>query len=51
MFIPVFTRPSWVHFAQWVTGMVLCWEAYTLTQIFTALGLESRWWGLEHFAE
>ena len=50
-FAPVFTRPGWVHFVQWVTGMVLCWEDHTLTQILTALGLESRWRVLAHFAE
>jgi hypothetical protein len=50
-FAPGFTRPGWVRFVQWVTGMVLCWEDHTLTQILTALGLESRWRVLEHFAE
>jgi hypothetical protein len=50
-FAPAFTRPGWVRFVQWVTGMVLCWEDHTLTQILTALGLESRWRVLEHFAE
>src|SRR5262249_5924323 len=50
-FGPVFTRPGWVRFIQWVTGMVLCWEKHTLTQILTDLGLESRWRVLEHFAE
>jgi DDE superfamily endonuclease len=50
-FADVFTRPGWVRFVQWVTGMVLCWEEHTLTQILTALGLESRWRVLEHFAE
>jgi hypothetical protein len=50
-FAPVFTRPGWVRFVQWVTGMVLCWEEHTLTQILTALGLASRWRVLEHFAE
>jgi hypothetical protein len=50
-FAPVFTRPGWVRFVQWVTGMVLCWEEHTLTQILTALELESRWRVLEHFAE
>jgi hypothetical protein len=50
-FTPVFTRPGWVRFVQWVTGMVLCWEEHTLTQIVTALDLESRWRVLEHFAE
>jgi hypothetical protein len=50
-FAVVFTRPGWVRFVQWVTGMVLCWEEHTLTQILTALGLESRWRVLEHFAE
>jgi DDE superfamily endonuclease len=49
-FAPVFTRPGWVRFVQWVTGMVLCWEEHTITQILTALGLESRWRVLEHFA-
>jgi hypothetical protein len=23
-FVPVFTRPGWVRFVQWSTGMVLC---------------------------
>jgi hypothetical protein len=50
-FAPGFTRPGWVRFVQWVTGLVLCWEEHTLTQILTALGLESRWRVLEHFAE
>ena len=49
-FAPVFTRPGWVRFVPWVTGMVLCWEEHTITQILTALGLESRWRVLEHFA-
>jgi DDE superfamily endonuclease len=50
-FAVVFTRPGWVRFVQWVTGMVLGWEEHTLTQLLTALGLESRWRVLEHFAE
>jgi DDE superfamily endonuclease len=50
-FATVFTQPGWVRFVQWVTGMVLCWEEHTLTPIVTALGLESRWCVLEHFAE
>jgi DDE superfamily endonuclease len=50
-FATVFTRPGWVRFVQWVTGMVLCWEAHTLTHILTALGLQSRWRVPEHFAE
>jgi DDE superfamily endonuclease len=50
-FVPVFTRPGWVRFVQWITGMVLCWEEHTITQILTTLGLESRWRVLEHFAE
>jgi DDE superfamily endonuclease len=50
-FAPVFTQPGWVRFVQWVTGMVLAWEEHTITQILTALGLESRWRVLEHFAE
>jgi hypothetical protein len=51
VFATVFTRPGWVRFVPWVTGMVLCWEAHTLTQILTALGLEARWRVLEHCAE
>jgi hypothetical protein len=47
----VFTRPGWVRFAQWVTGMVLCDEEHTITQILVSLGLESRWRAAEHFAE
>jgi len=50
IFAPVFTRPGWVRFAQWVTGMVLCSEEHTITQILTTLGLESRWHVLEHCA-
>jgi DDE superfamily endonuclease len=50
-FAPVFTRPGWVRFVQWVTGMVLGWEEHTITQLLTAIGLESRWRVLEHFAE
>ena len=50
-FAPVFTRPGWIRFVQWVTGMVLCWEEQTMTQWLTALGLESHWRVLEHFAE
>lgn len=46
-----FTRPGWVRFVQWVTGMVLFWEEHTLPQIVTALGLESHWRVLERFAE
>jgi len=42
-FGPVFTRPGWVRFVQWVTGMVMCWEEHTITQILISLGLESRW--------
>jgi hypothetical protein len=50
-FVTVFTRPGWVRFVPWVTGMVLCWEEHPLTQILTALGLEPRWRVLERFAE
>src|SRR5688572_16033024 len=42
-FAPVFTRPGWVRVVPWVTGMVLGWEAPTITPILTALGLEARW--------
>jgi hypothetical protein len=47
---PVFTRPGWGRFVQWVPGLVLCGEEQTLPQILTALGLESRWRVLEHCA-
>jgi hypothetical protein len=50
-FALVFTRPGGVRFGPWVTGMVLCWEEPTMTQLLTALGLESRWRVLEHVAE
>jgi hypothetical protein len=46
-----FTRGGWVRFVQWVTGMVLCDEEHTITQILTSLGLESRWRALESFVE
>lgn len=46
-----FTRPGWVRFTQWVTGMVLCWEEHTVTQILVSVGLESRWRTMEHFVE
>jgi hypothetical protein len=50
-FALVFTRPGWVRFVQWVTSMVLGWEEHTITPLLTAVGLESRWRVLEHFAE
>ena len=50
-FIVWFTRPGWVRFMQWATGMVLCWGEHTITQILTSMGLESRWRVLERFAE
>ena len=48
---PVFTRPGWVRFTQWVTGTVLCGEEHTVTQILVATGLASRWRPMEHFVE
>ena len=51
VFRPVFTRPGWVRFVQGGTGTVLCWEEPTMTQMRVSLGLESRWWVAEHFAE
>ncbi|OHB73570.1 MAG: hypothetical protein A2V70_20650 [Planctomycetes bacterium RBG_13_63_9] len=42
-FRPQFARGGWVRFVQWVTGMVLCDEEHTITQILTSLGMESRW--------
>jgi DDE superfamily endonuclease len=47
----VFTRPGWVRFVDWVTGMVLCWEEHTITQLLTAMEMADRWRVLEHFAE
>jgi hypothetical protein len=46
----VFTRPGWVRVVPWVTGMGLGWEEHTITQILTALGLETRWRVLEPLA-
>ena len=40
-----------MRFVQWVTGMALCDEEHTITQILTTLGLESRWRVSEAFAE
>ena len=48
---PVLTRPGWVRLVPGVTGLVWCWEQQPLTQILTALGLESRWRVLEPVAE
>jgi hypothetical protein len=50
-FAPIFTRPGWVRLAPWLTGVVLCREEHTITQILRSLGLESRWRVLEHCAE
>jgi len=50
-FQPDFTQGGWVRFAQWVTGLVLCPEEHTVTQILTALGLEDRWRVMESFVE
>jgi DDE superfamily endonuclease len=50
-FAASFTRPGGGRFVQWGTGMVLCGEEPTVTQLLTALGLESRWRVLEHVAE
>lgn len=50
-FQPQFTRGGWVRFAEWVTGMVLCDEEHTMTQILTSVGLESQWRVAEAFAE
>jgi DDE superfamily endonuclease len=47
----VFTRPGWIRFVQWVTGIVLCWEEHTITQLLTAMDLADRWRVMEHFAE
>ena len=44
---PVFTRPGWVRFVQWVTGKVIDWEEHTITQILVSMDLESRWRAME----
>ncbi len=49
-FKPQFTRGGWVRFVDWVTGMVLCDEEHTVTQVLTSVGLESRWRTLVAFA-
>jgi len=49
VYVPACTRPGWVRFVQWVTGIVLCWEEHTIPQILMALGLEPRGRVLEHF--
>jgi hypothetical protein len=49
-FAVIFTRPGWVRFVPWGTGLVLGWEEQTLTPLLTAIGLESRWRVLEPFA-
>jgi len=46
-----FTLGGWARFVQWVTGTVLCPEEHTITQILTALGMESQWRNVERFAE
>jgi len=38
-FREVFTLGGWARFAQQTTGMVLCSEEHTITQILTGLGL------------
>jgi hypothetical protein len=50
-FTGVFTRPGWVRFAQWLSGMVLCPEEHTITQEVTSLGMTEQWRNFEHFAE
>ena len=46
-----FTLGGWARFAQWVSGMVLCAEEHTITQVLTGLELESQWRNVERFAE
>jgi hypothetical protein len=46
-----FTLGGWARFVQWVTGTVLCPEEHTITQILSALGLESQWRNVENFVE
>ena len=50
-FGPVFTRPGWVRFAQWISGTVLCDEQHTITQEVTSLDMIDQWRNWEHFAE
>lgn len=46
-----FTRGGWMRFVDWTTGMVLCDEEHTVTQILTSMGMELRWRVLESFVE
>ena len=46
-----FTRGGWVRFSQWVTGLILCPEEHTMTQLLVAMRGEDRWRVLESFAE
>ena len=48
---PAFTPGGFRSFVIWVTGLALNVEEHTITQILTAMNLESRWRVLEHFAE
>lgn len=50
-FQPQFTRGGWIRFVDWTTGMILCDEEHTITQILTSMGMESRWRALEAFVE
>ncbi len=50
-FQPLFTRGGWVRFLDWGTGMILCDEEHTVTQILTSMGHESRWRVMESFVE
>lgn len=50
-FQPVFTSPGWMHFFQFVTGIILCDEPHPLTKLLTALGFEEHWRSWEQFLE
>ncbi len=50
-FQPQITRGGWIRFVDWTTGMILCDEEHTITQILTSMGMESRWRALEAFVE
>jgi hypothetical protein len=50
-FQPHFTRGGWVRFVDWATGMILCDEEHTVTQILTSMDMPTQWRTLEAFVE
>jgi len=50
-FAPLFTRPGFRRFVQWLSGLVLNVEEHTVTQSLVALNLPGHWKALEAFVE